>query len=413
MKHITIILGLCLGWGTTAAWAQDLWQQLLPPSEVTQQVLLDSPFAQSARFKKEAQQSRAQTIALGPHEFSVRLNQQARRVSSPYESFPETTIHVERPVRWWGKSEIDEQLATQSRELARIAYSDALHEASRLLLGHWMTALRAQAVHANAVRDWELAGTLQRQAGLRWKQGDISELDAQLATAEMQRAQAQKDLSASEQKRALAMLASLYPGLPPPRSLPSTLSLPDIGPHLTLRAAFLAKHHELNWWRAEAERSATQARKSDKDRVPDPTLGVFTSRERMGAERVVGVNIGIPLPGQARQRQADAARFDALAAQDKVRQLELELGADFDQRWHSVQDLRQALGSLNAALAIQQGAADKSMRAYALGEGSMSDVIQQRRLANEQHRRLHLLQLDIVEHMAFIRLDLHELWDFD
>jgi cobalt-zinc-cadmium efflux system outer membrane protein len=413
MKHFIMFSSLCMGLYAGSAPAQDIWKELLPPSEITQPILLDSPVVQSARFKKQAQQSRAQAQALGPHEFSARLQQQARRVSQPNESFAETIVSLERPVRWWGKAEIDQQLAQQSRQLAQITYADALHEASRQLLGHWFSAVRAQVKHASALNDWALAQSMQRQASRRWKQGDISQLDAQLAEAELQRTQAHKDLSDSELKRTLALLSRLYPGLPAPGPLPSLEWLPEMEPLPVLRTEFLAKHHELNLWRAEAARAEVQSRRADKERMPDPTLGVFTARERMGAERIVGVSVAIPWSGQARQQQAEASRFDAQAAQDKVRQLELEFGADFDQRWTLAQDLRQAVAGLSAALNIQQQAAEKSLRAYSLGEGTMTEVIQHRRLANEQQTKLRLLQLDIVEHQAFIRLDLHQLWDFD
>ena len=138
-----------------------------------------------------------------------------------------------------------------------------------------------------------------------------------------------------------------------------------------LLKASLGKHHELNLMRAERDRASLAAQRQEQERTPDPTLGVFTARERMGSERVLGVSIGFPLPGASRQWLATAAQADASAWADRVRQAELELGSEFDRRWLSARDLRQSLRHMAQAARIQQAAADQAWRAYALGEGTM------------------------------------------
>jgi hypothetical protein len=40
-------------------------------------------------------------------------------------------------------------------------------------------------------------------------------------------------------------------------------------------------------------------------------------------------------------------------------------------------------------------------------------VLQQRRWADEQLKALRLMQLEVLEHLAFLALDLHQLWDLD
>jgi outer membrane protein TolC len=175
----------------------------------------------------------------------------------------------------------------------------------------------------------------------------------------------------------------------------------------------LRKHHELNLMRAERDRAALTAQRQRQDRMPDPTLGVYTSRERMGAERVLGVSVGIPFSGASRQYLATAAQADASAWEDRVRQAELELAVAFDRRWLSARDLTLSLQHMSAATQIQQTAAAQALRAYTLGESSMTDVLQHRRWADEQLKALRLMQLDALEQLAFIELDLHQLWDLD
>jgi len=414
MTHFkTSVLALWAAWGLVQAQpAQDI-QNFLPPAAVVQQVLLASPAIQAAMAQKSAQMHRAQMTASGPGEFSVRINQQTRRVQQPQDRFAESSISLERPLRWWGKARLDGDLADQGREVARIAYADALHEASRSLMQQWFGWRKARVDLDSASTDLALAEALVRQARARLKQGDISQLDADLAQADVLRCQAALQAAQSQHTAAQIALSRQYPGLPLEQAPQRHQALPDLPPMDALQQTFLENHHELNLWRAEAARMRLLAERIDKDRWPDPTLGIYTLRERQGAEQVMGVSLSLPLAGQARQSHALAAQAEALNAQDKVRQLERQLGADFEARWTQLQHQKQAAAHLQAAARIQAQAADKSLKAYAVGEHTMTELLQNRRLANEQHRESERLRWDVVERQALLTLDLHQIWDFD
>ena len=409
MKHL-LLIALLMPWH---AWAQHPVQQLLPSTARVQEALLASPQIQSARYRQQAQEARAQQQSVGSHEFAVRINQQSRHVQDPSQTYGETQLTLERPLRWWNKGQTDQQLSQQSNTIAQVGYADALHEGSRRLLAQWLSAWRAKVVLDSAEEQGRLTQTLERQAVARLRQGDISRLDAELARAEWQRVSVQRDMAHSEWVRAQAVLTRLYPGLGMPGALPDLSQLPSLDPLEVLREDYLRKHHELNLMRAESARAALVAQRQQQDRLPDPTIGVFSARERMGAERVVGVSVGIPLPGASRQYLATAAQADASAWQDRVRQAELEFGAEFERRWLAARDLRNSLEQMHAATRIQQDAATQTLRAYTLGESTMPDVLQHRRWADEQLKALRLMQLDVLEHVAFIELDLHRLWDLD
>ena len=57
--------------------------------------------------------------------------------------------------------------------------------------------------------------------------------------------------------------------------------------------------------------------------------------------------------------------------------------------------------------------AGRSRKAYALGEGSMADLILIQRTAAEQGRDALRARLDAAEDGALLELDLHRLWDWD
>lgn len=412
-RHGLLALALvALGAPVTQAQTLEDW---LPSTAQVAPVLQASPLIQSARARQEAQLQRARGLEAGSGEWAVRLNQQQRRVRDPQERFAETTLALERPLRLWGKAGMDARIAEQDREVARIGLADALHEASRVLLTQWFGALRARLDADSAERELQLARELDRQARVRLRQGDISQLDARLAEAELQRSEAAARLAQAERTRSTAQLQRLYPGLPEPR-WPQGEALPPPLPTQTLDAAlqdFLAHHHELNLLSAEARRQQQLAERVERDRWPDPSVGLYTARERAGGEQLVGVSLAMPLSGTYRESQARAALAEAQALAQRVQQLERELGAQFEARWLQLAQQQQALIALRAAATTQRLAADKSLTAYTLGEHSMTELIQNRRLANEQQLASQRLLLDGLHSRALLELDAHRLWDLD
>jgi len=412
-RHRLLALAL-VGLLAPVTQAQTL-EDWLPSTAQVAPVLQASPLIQSARARQEAQLQRARGLEAGSGEWAVRLNQQQRRVRDPQERFAETTLALERPLRLWGKAGMDARIAEQDREVARIGLADALHEASRALLTQWFGALRARLDADSAERELQLARELDRQARVRLRQGDISQLDARLAQAELQRSEAAFRLAQAEQARSTAQLQRLYPGLPEPR-WPQGDALPPPLPTQPLDAAlqeFLAHHHELNLLRAEARRQQQLAERVERDRWPDPSVGLYTARERAGGEQLVGLSLAMPLSGTYRESHARAALAEAQALAQRVQQLERELGAQFEARWLQLAQQQQALVALRAAAATQRLAADKSLTAYTLGEHSMTELIQNRRLANEQLLGSERLLLECLHNRAQLELDAHRLWDLD
>ena len=405
---------LSLALGSLAAQAQTL-QDWLPAATQVAPVLRSSPLIQAAHARQDAQLQRARGLEAGAGEWALRLNQQQRRVRDPQERFAETTLALERPLRLWGKAGMDAQMAERDREVARIGLADAMHEASRQLLNQWFDALRAQLETDSAQRELQLSRELNRQARVRLGQGDISPLDARLAEAELQRSEANARLAQAELVRSRTQLQRLYPGLPEPR-WPSADGQDPAPPAQALDAAlqdFVSNHHELNLLRAEAQRQQQLAERIERDRWPDPTVGVFAARERAGAEQLVGVSVAMPLSGTYRESQARAALAEARVLHERVQQLERQLAADFEGRWLQLAHQQQALTALRAAAATQRQAAEKSLTAYTLGEHSMTELIQNRRLANEQQLASQRLRLESLHNLALIELDAHRLWDLD
>jgi len=392
----------------------------LPAEAAVKDALLSSPLMQAARSKKEAGTARAKGIDSGTAEFTLRSTSQRRRDVTAGTQLHESMVSIERPVRFWGKRGIDADLATQTQAFADIEYADAMHEGARELMRFWFAYLRALADQKNAVTTFDLAAKMQRLTQSQLKQGEISQLDAELANAELERITAARSVADAQLASSASAFTRRYAGMVLPTHMPASLrldastSLPALTETMAaMRQEFLDKNHELNMMRVDAQRLRLAADRASRDRLPDPTLGVFSGRERAGAETISGVMFSMPFPSASRFHHATALVADAQTASDNVRLAEQQLGAMFDSMWIQFQHKRTAADNLKSAAQRQALAAEKSVKAYTLGEGSLSDVLLIARMASDNLNAAERMQLEVVELLALIRLDLHQIWDFD
>ncbi len=392
----------------------------LPAEDAVKDALLSSPLMQAARSKKEAGTARAKGIDSGAAEFTLRSTSQRRRDVLAGTQMHESMVSIERPVRFWGKRGMDADLATQTQAFADIEYADAMHEGARELMRFWFAYLRALADQKNAVTTFDLAAKMQRLTQVQLKHGEISQLDAELANAEFERITAARSVADAQLASSASAFTRRYAGMVLPTHMPAALRL-DASKNLpaltdtmaAMRQEFLDKNHELNMMRVDAQRLRLAADRASRDRLPDPTVGVFSGRERAGAETISGVMFSMPFPGASRFHHATALVADAQAASDKVLLAEQQLGAMFESMFIQFQHKRTAAENLKSAAQRQALAAEKSVKAYTLGEGSLSDVLLIARMASDNLNAAERMQLEVVELLALIRLDLHQIWDFD
>ena len=411
-----------LGWAQaqTQTRTTSVLTAYLPAEVVVKEALLSSPLMQAARAKKEAWTARAQGIDSGSAEFTLRSTSQRRRDAVAGTQWHESMVSIERPVRFWGKRGLDADLATQTKAFADIEYVDAMHEGARELMRFWFAYVRSLADQKNAVTTFGLADKMQRLTQIQLRQGEISQLDAELANAEFERITAARAVADAQLASSASALTRRYPSMALPTQMPVALrlgaspNLPALSePMEAMRQEFLEKNHELNMMRVNAQRMRLAADRASRDRLPDPTVGVFSGRERAGSETISGVMFSMPFPGSSRWHQASAAVAEAQAASDKVQLAEQQLGAVFEGMWIQFQHKRMAAESLKSAAHRQALAAEKSVKAYTLGEGSLSDVLLIARMGSDNLNAAERMQIEVVELLALMRLDLHQIWDFD
>jgi len=398
---------------TSAAQAQSYL-----PSEAAVRVAVEqSPTVQAADAARRGAQARADGLRVGPHETVIRASGQRRWThDGSGQRFTEGQIAIERPLRLWGKAAVDAELAEATRATGRLAAQDARHETARQLLALWFAALRAgqvrQAAQGNADAAAELANITER----RLRVGDAARLEAELAAAEQARMQAALAGAEAAQTSARADLCARFPDLCPMASTSTdaaTLPTPPSGSETQLRLRYIEHSHEYLLAQSEEALALHQARRTDLERRPDPTVGVFATSERGGSERIAGISISLPLGSVQRQSQAAAALADADAALSRRLAVERRLGAEFDVLWSQLKGKRAAATAQAQTVTLQRSATDRAMRAYRAGESGLADLLAARRVLAEAVLAERMSHIDTLESDSRLRLDLHEMWDFD
>lgn len=388
----------------------------LPPREAVIQVLRAQPSVQAAGGQIQVEEANRRRLEAGNHEWSLRLGGQQRKATpngSPNERFTEWNAAVERPLRLPGKAALDSEIGSLGVNLAETAQGDTLHESSRNLLKSWFIWLRESATAAQWREQSALLEQQSKALKRRLQLGDTSRLEQIQAEAAQAQAEAQLAQARVRQRSAHEDLRRRFPGLPLQEQ--ESVAAPEAvkGTAEEWINAILEHNHELALARGEAQRAQSLAGRSSRERLPDPTVGVQFSRERGGEENVMGAYISIPLPGSARFAASDASRAQVGVASSREAAVRQRIEAEAAQLYATAVAAVDSWQSSRIAAEHLTRAAEMTTRSYQLGEGTLSDLLAGRRLANEARLAARLMQLEALELRYRLLLDAHQLWDFD
>ena len=415
MKTLTLFLFAGIGGIGGTGFAAEPTPNL-PPAEIVARVLRANPTVQAAGSQLQAEQANRSRLEAGQYEWSVRVGAQQRKSSpnsGPNERFSEWNAALERPLRLPGKASLDAELGAAGVMLAETAQGDALHESSRTLLKSWFIWLRESATASQWSEQLALLETQSKSVKRRQQLGDAARLEAIQSEAAQAQAEAQLAQARVRERSAAEDLRRRFPGLPvtAPDSIAEPIAI--AGSEQEWLAAILEQSHELGVARGETQRAQVQAGRASRDRAPDPTLGVHLSSERGGEDKILGAYISIPFSGSARRSASDAAFAQANAASYREAGALQKITAESAALYYSATAaLATWQASRNAADSLTR-AAEMTTRAYQLGEGSLTELLTSRRLANEAQLTSRLLQLEALELRYRLLLDAHRLWDFD
>lgn len=406
MKHLLILLLWPL-----AAFAVDAPD--LPPAAQVEKALRAHPLVRAASSGIRVEEANRDRLEAGPHEFAIKFASQQRRERPAGLNYREHEFGLERAIRLPGKAAKDAELGAAGVDQARLALGDALHESARLLLSRWFDWQR----EAAAAREWVAQiETLQRQhevVGKRVGAGDAAKLEELLSGAQLAQAQGQQAQTDHRQERAALEFAQHFPGIALPAQV-ATEGPPAIADSSeTWRERILAHNHELGLARGSSLRGRLAAQRLEAERVPDPTVGLRLGSERDGQERIVGLQLTIPLPGSGRaaSARAGAAEADAASAREALvlarvqaeAQRTVRLAQSSREQWLRLMEVAQRMDD-NVRLLE---------KAWRLGEGQFAELQNARRQAIESRLAATQVRLDASEARYRLLLDAHRLWDLD
>lgn len=408
----SLALALALGGMAPLQAAEDL-----PPRDVVLRILAESPAVRAGLGQVQAEQAQQRRLEAGPHEWALRLEGQRRRTQAinpdPASTTRDWAVGLERAWRLPGKAALDEQLGAQGVAVAEATSAGLRQEMARLLLASWFQWLRSKA-------QWQQVGEeqalLEKEAGSvrrRHELGDAAQLETLQSEAALAQAEARRMAAETEELAARENLQQLFPGLPLPEVFTPAEPQPLEGTLETWLDAQLTHNQALKAARLEAQRSSLQATRVDRERLPDPSVGVRVARERDGEERLLGLTLTIPLSGAARQADADKSLAESSIASQREAQALRQATSEARTTYQRAQSARATWQRSQAAARQMEEAARLQARAYQLGEGSLSELLNARRLAFAATLEARLAQLDALERRYRLLLDSHKLWPFD
>ncbi len=395
--------------GAVAAAAPVSYPPLLPPHAQVMRALGALPTLHAAGADVAAEQAGARRLDAGPHEWTLRYGQLRRRESDPALRTRDTDYTVERGVRWPWKAAQDRRLGQLGVEAAQLARGDAWHGAARSLLVDWFAWLRAQQVlqrvEAQAAQWEQLLSQTQRREAL----GDAARLDVLRVESEAARLRGQALDAGTQRESAHATLLARYPDLPP--DLPGASSLPPPLPADTDWVAQMVAHsHERLLMDKQAEQARARADRARAERLPDPTVALVYNNERDGRDRLLGLQVSIPLPGAARRAAGDQAAAAWQAASGRAEATALEVRGEAQRRLIRAGLARQAAEQQALAGMRAADAAALVERAWRLGEASSAELIQARRGEAEAALAADAARLDAWEAYCAVLVDAHAVW---
>lgn len=402
MKLLTV--SLCLL--STIAFAQDTIPvpELIPAPELIKETqafdwLAQDPAARRAQNLRASVEAEAGLIRTSPYEWTAGYTHQKRRYRGATETGDsnEWNFELERTIRLPGKYAADHRIASATMESAHAQYNLARREAAENLIARYLEWLETRSVLALLQQQQQAADTNANSVAKRVKSGDAAAMDERLALADL--ADARRKLSSAETaaNRAWSQLSARYPvtNTDTQITLPDPLPVPQDSHWWQER--ILAASDELAIAQAEQSSAKAGAERTSQDRLPDPTIGVFTGREAYGNEQLVGVSISMPLPGQKRSLAHRQQLAQANLAQDNLDLTQRELLG------HARSAYSDALGSYqrwqlaNTSAITMQENARLLTKAYSLGEQDLQTLLigrQQAAAAGEEelHARTEALR---------------------
>lgn len=393
--------GLAMTWISVAS--------ALPSTEAAKALLEQDPVLQGARAELEATQLEARNVKASPYEWTVEATGQRRRYDSGGVSSNEWNAGLQRGVRWPNKVGLDHRLGETLQQEAEWRYQKAREESARDLLTLWLDWAQARTKVSLLEQQQALAQENVDIVGKRVRAGDAAAQEAGLAQGESANLASQLAAARLEAREAELALTSRFPGI-----ALNDAALPDpeapVGSPEDWRQRLLSANSTLALAQLQAQRAGLAADRAAAERLPDPTLGVFTASEARNTENIVGISVSMPLTGGRRLREAKRARAEATATALTTRTEMLRAQQQAAQRWQVAMDSVAIWRLSEQSATAQRESAQRGQRAFQLGEGSQQDLLLLRRQALSAAETALAARVAALRAVQTLAIDAHQGW---
>lgn len=405
------LLSIALFGVAWSAQAMTLETPGLLPAQIARPLLEQDPSVVAARAGLEVARQEADILNGSPYEWSAKLSSQ-RRTLQEGSRYQEWNAGIERPLRLPGKAEADRNIGKATMEEAQARYGKALNEAAQALLRSWLDWLAAE-------RGYELAGA-NRQAAQenltvvekRLRAGDASKLDVSLAHAELAEQQRVENDAKTQAAVAWGRLHARFPGIGPElKAWPTPVPLKENAAFW--RERILSESDEIKTARALLQKAQAEAERARADKLPDPTVGIYTASEVGGRERISGFSVSMPIPSGQRSRHAVRALHAVEVMRQQMESKKRELEGEIANAIAGTEGayLSQQLAA-SGALAMRDNAR-LMQRAYVLGEADLQALLLARRQATAAVQNALAANVTALKSYYALLIDAHLIWNLD
>ena len=387
----------------------------LPPTELARQSIDQDPAVLEARHALSAAGHGAAALRVGSQEWTTKVTAQRRRYGNSGSgggNSNEWTASLERTIRIGGKAGIDAQLGDNELLIGQARIGEARHEAARALANRWIDTQATSRQRELWAEQLSFAQTSHQAVDKRRQAGDASVLDLNVARADLIEVQRQLSAATSAEAKARAQLAVRFPTLkyePKPLAEPAALDMSLV----QWRDRILAESDPIKVAEALLKKAELTAARATADRLPDPTVGVYTASEAFRNERIIGLSVSIPLSGSYRNERMHQALQEVEAARARVerqkRDEEVEIVEAYTDAAAGLERWRLA----SQALVITRDNARLMQRAYTLGEADLQTLLLIRRQALDASTATEQARVDALRSHHRLLLDAHLIWALD
>ena len=401
-----VLLSCLLAGAAIASPLPDLQFALAPA--VVQAVLEQDPEVLAAAAALNAAQQDGKALEQSPYEWTARVSAQ-RRSTDPGLRSNEWNAGLERTLRLPAKGSADRRIAGATVDEALARYRIARRAASRTLIDLLLAWQTAQEQQALAAAHYKAAQDNVAAVDKRVRAGDASKLDASLARAELAEQQRLENEAKTMASVASARLHARFPGMPEQSGFVPTPARFALSAN-ALRERMVAGSAILQEADAQLRKAKGQNERARADRIPDPTVGIYTGSEARGQERITGVMFSIPIPGPQRETRASAAGFAAEMTRQELELKKREVEASVAVMLATAEGARASWEIAESGAAAMRANAVLTQRAYVLGEVDLQALLTAGRLATAAEQTALSAKADATRAYYSVLLDANLVW---